>query len=94
MIMHKNFIKLASITLALSVGFSAAWVQAKLPAPAPLNDEQKAKAEEAKLKAAEGVKKEADLLAKYQDKATDNFKSRAAKPSAPAASAVPDAKKP
>lgn len=94
MIMHKNFIKLASITLALSVGFSAAWVQAKLPAPAPLNDEQKAKAEEAKLKAAEGVKKEADLLAKYQDKATDNFKSKAAKSSAPAATTAPDLKKP
>jgi hypothetical protein len=106
MIMKKNIIKLTSIAFALSIGFTAAFVQAKLPAPAPLNDEQKAKAEEAKVKAAEGAKKEADLLAKYQDKAAENFKSRAAKqstspatasPSAPAAAptaVTPEAKKP
>ncbi len=92
--MQKQFIKLVSITFALSIGFAAAFVQAKLPAPAPLNDEQKAKAEEAKTKAAEGVKKEAELLAKYQDKAADNFKSRVAKPSTAAAPATSDVKKP
>ena len=85
MIMQKNIIKLVSIAFALSVGVSTAFVQAKLPAPAPLNDEQKAKAEEAKAKAAEAAKKEADLLTKYQDKAADNFKAKqAAKVSAPA----------
>lgn len=94
MIMQKNFIKLATITFALGLGFAAAFVQAKLPAPAPLNDEHKAKAEEAKVKAAEGVKKEADLLAKYQDKAADNFKSRAAKTSTPPTTATADVKKP
>jgi hypothetical protein len=76
MIMEKNTFKIASMALALSIGVSAAYVQAKLPAPAPLTDEQKAKAEEAKAKAAEGAKKEADLLAKYQDKAADNFRAR------------------
>jgi hypothetical protein len=91
MIMQKNTIKLASIAFALSIGFMAAFVQAKLPAPAPLNDEQKAKAEEAKVKAAEGAKKEADLLAKYQDKAAENFKARVAKQSTPPAVATPPA---
>ena len=101
MIMQKNIIKLVSIAFALSVGVSAAFVQAKLPAAAPLNDEQKAKAEEAKVKAAEAAKKEADLLTKYQDKATDNFKARSgakaatlAVPAAAPVATVPDAKKP
>jgi hypothetical protein len=98
-IMQKNIIKLASIALALSVGFTAAYVQAKLPAAAPLTDEQKAKAEEAKAKAAEAAKKEADLLAKYQDKAAENFKAKASAKSAgatvaPAAPVMAEPKKP
>jgi hypothetical protein len=98
--MQKNSRKLASIALALSIGVSAAYVQAKLPAAAPLTDEQKAKAEEAKAKAAETAKKEADLLAKYQDKVADNYKMKQAGklPSAavapPAAPIVVEAKKP
>ena len=91
MIMQKNIIKLVSIAFALSVGVSAAFVQAKLPAAAPLNDEQKAKAEEAKVKAAEAAKKEADLLVKYQDRAAETYKAKqAAKVAAPAT----DLKKP
>jgi len=53
---------------------------AKLPAP---TDEQKAKAAEAKARADESAKKDAELLAKSQDRAVDHYKrSRAAKPEA------------
>jgi hypothetical protein len=97
--MHKNMIKLAPIALALLVGVSAAYVQAKLPAPAPLNDEQKAKAEEAKTKAAESAKKEADLLVKYQDKAAANYLAKrvgtaTSAAASPAVSTAVEAKKP
>ena len=44
---------------------------AKLPPPTP---EQAATAEAAKTKAAETAKKDAELLAKYQDRAVENFK--------------------
>jgi hypothetical protein len=94
MIMQKNTIKLASIAFALSIGFTAAFVQAKLPAPAPLNDEQKAKAEEAKVKAAEGAKKEADLLAKYQDKAAANYLAKRTGSSVTGNAAMPQDKAP
>jgi hypothetical protein len=92
--MHKNMIKLAPIALALLVGVSAAYVQAKLPAPAPLNDEQKAKAEEAKAKAAESAKKEADLLVKYQDRAAANYLSKRSGNNATGSSALPQDKVP
>lgn len=46
---------------------------ARLPAPAPLNDEQKAKAEETKAKAADGAKKEAADLGRYQDKSAERY---------------------
>ena len=59
-------------TIALALFAGTAW--AKQPAPAPMTDEQKAKAEAAKAKTAEDAKKEAGLLAKYQDKAADNYK--------------------
>ena len=45
-------------------------VLAKLP---PLNDEQKAKAEETKAKAAEAAKKDAELLTKSQDRVADRY---------------------
>lgn len=61
----------ALTTIALALFAGTAW--AKLPVP-PMTDEQKAKAEEAKTKAAEAAKKESELLAKYQDKAADNYK--------------------
>lgn len=60
------------ITILCALCAGTAW--AKLPAPPPMTDEQKAKAEETKAKAAEAAKKEATLLAKYQDKAADNYK--------------------
>ena len=46
---------------------------AKLPPPAPLNDEQKAKAEETKAKAADAAKKAAADELRYQDKAADRY---------------------
>lgn len=61
----------AVMTVAIALCAGTAW--AKLPV-APMTDEQKAKAEETKAKAAEAAKKEATLLAKYQDKAADNYK--------------------
>lgn len=60
--------------LALVMTLSAGTAWAKLPAAPPLTDEQKAKAEAAKATAAEAAKKEAMLLAKYQDKAADNYR--------------------
>lgn len=68
-------VALTSIAVALFAG--TAW--AKLPAPPPMTDEQKVKAEEAKTKAAEAAKKDGELLAKYQDKAADNYKKGKAK---------------
>lgn len=57
----------------------------KLPAP---TEEQKAKAEAAKAKAAEGAKREAELLGKYQDRAADNYKrGKVVKTGAPAPAA-------
>ena len=61
----------AVMTIAIALSAGTAW--AKMPVPA-MTDEQKAKAEEAKTKAAEAAKKDSELLAKYQDKAADNYK--------------------
>ena len=46
---------------------------AKLPPSAPMNDEQKAKAEETKAKAADAAKKAAADELRYQDKAADRY---------------------
>ena len=46
---------------------------AKLPAAPPPTDEQKAKAAEAKEKAAEGAKKDAADLSRYQDKSAERY---------------------
>lgn len=46
---------------------------AKLPPPAPMTDEQKAKAEETKAKAADTAKKAAADELRYQDKAADRY---------------------
>ena len=62
----KAFVLLVAMSLAL---FGNSW--AKLPAP---TDAQKAAAEVAKEKAAESAKKDAELLAKAQDRAADNYK--------------------
>ena len=59
-----------AVVIAALCLFTAGAVFAKLP---PLNDEQKAKAEEAKAKTAEGAKKEAELLGKAQDRVADRY---------------------
>lgn len=83
--------ELGNVVAAVAIVFATitgtAW--AKLPAPAPMTDEQKAKAEEVKAKAAEAAKKDGEMLAKYQDKAADNYrkgqgmKGKAATPAKP-----------
>lgn len=76
----------AVMTIAIALSAGTAW--AKLPAPPPMTDEQKAKAEETKAKAAEAAKKDATLLAKYQDKAADNYKKGQGKAKGAAAAAA------
>lgn len=56
------------VAATLLVGTSVAI--AKLP---PLNDEQKAKAEEAKVKKAEADKKDAEALSKAQDRVAEHY---------------------
>ena len=74
-------IRTAIVALALVMA-GGAW--AKLPAPSP---EAAAKAAEAKVKADEAAKKDAELLTKYQDKAVVNYKkNKGSKPSAEKAS--------
>jgi hypothetical protein len=60
----KTTIHALVVSLSLCLGLIAAPIQAKLPPPSA---EAKVKAEEAKAKAAETAKVEAELLAKYQD---------------------------
>lgn len=57
-----------ALLLALTVASAGAW--AKLPPP---SDEAKAKAEEAKLKAAETAKADAELLGKSQDRVAERY---------------------
>lgn len=68
---------------------------AKLPTPV-LSDEQKAKAEEAKAKAADVAKKEASDLGRYQDKTADRYfrEMKAAGKTVPAPTWVPPAPPP
>jgi hypothetical protein len=80
----KNRAAITALAMALAAG--TAW--AKLPA-APMTDEQKAKAEEAKAKAAEAAKKEGELLARYQDKAADNYRKSQGKSKVAAAPTKP-----
>jgi len=74
---------------------------AKMP---PLTDEQKAQAEAARAKAAEGAKKEAEMLSKSQDRVAEKYAAQlkaqgkpfnptpiAAPAAAPAAAAAPPA---
>lgn len=60
-----------TMAILLAAGFSAGAALAKLPPAPPQTDEQKAEAA-AKKKAAD--EKEAELNAKYQDKAVANYK--------------------
>ena len=61
-------IRIVIMTVAMAATAGAVW--AKLPA-APVDP---AKAAEAKAKADEAAKKDADVLAKYQDKAVANYR--------------------
>ena len=85
-----NARKIGMTVAALLASGAFGLASAKLPAPPPPTDEQKAKAAEVKLKADEAAKREADLLGKYQDRAVANFKSTSS--SKPAGTA-PAAKK-
>jgi hypothetical protein len=64
----KTFLKLATAMLACCV---VGLASAKLPAPPPVDP---VKAEEAKQKAAEAAKKEAELLGKAQDRVAERYK--------------------
>jgi len=64
---------IASLATALAMALTLGTAWAKLPAQ-PMSDEQKAKADETKAKAAEAAKKAGEQLAKYQDKAVDNYR--------------------
>ena len=66
-----NARKAGLAVVAALTGLAFGIASAKLPPP---TDDQKAKAAEAKVKADEAAKKEAELLGKYQDRAADNFK--------------------
>lgn len=63
---------------ALAFALSAGLAQAKIPV-APMDDAAKAKAEEAKVKAADAAKKESELLAKSQDRVVEYYKKGQAK---------------
>jgi hypothetical protein len=66
-----NTAKLLAVGLAMALCIGLA--NAKIPAPV-MDDAAKAKAEEAKTKAADAAKKDAELLAKAQDRVADRYK--------------------
>jgi hypothetical protein len=67
---------LAAGTLAFAL--SAGLAQAKIPVP-PMDDAAKAKAEETKAKDADAAKKDAEQLAKAQDRVVERYKKGQAK---------------
>jgi hypothetical protein len=71
---------------ALAFALSAGLAQAKIPVP-PMDDAAKAKAEEAKAKAADAAKKNAEQLAKAQDRVVERYKKGQAKEAKPAPAA-------
>jgi len=71
---------------ALAVALSAGLAHAKIPVP-PMDDAAKAKAEEAKAKAADAAKIEAEQLAKAQDRVAERYKKGQGKGAEPAAAA-------
>lgn len=66
-----NMSELWKLLFALVACCAFGVAHAKLP---PLNEDQKAKAAEAKSKADEAAKKDAEALGKSQDRAADNYK--------------------
>lgn len=88
-----KFAKLFAAALVLGLGAGIA--NAKIPAPV-MDDAAKAKAEETKAKAADAAKKDAELLAKSQDRVAERYKKGQAMggtPAADAKGAKPAAKK-
>lgn len=80
---------------ALAFALSAGLAVAKIPVP-PMDDAAKAKAEETKAKAADAAKKDAELLAKSQDRVVERYKKgqgKAATKPAPAAKSAAAGKK-
>jgi succinyl-CoA synthetase beta subunit len=71
---------------ALALVLSAGLAQAKIPVP-PMDDAAKAKAEAAKVKAADAAKKDAELLAKSQDRVVERYKKGQVKGGKPAPAA-------
>lgn len=63
-----------AIIAALALAMIGGPLWAKLPAPPPMTEEQKAAAAAKAAKAAEGAKKEGELLAKYQDLTAEKYK--------------------
>jgi hypothetical protein len=61
-----------TIAIAVLCAITASGVYAKLPAP-QLSDEQKAKAEETKAKAADAAKQDGELLSKAQDRIVERY---------------------
>jgi hypothetical protein len=71
-----NTRKLLAAALVMALGAGIA--NAKIPAPV-MDDAAKAKAEETKAKAADAAKKDAELLAKSQDRVAERYKKGQAK---------------
>jgi hypothetical protein len=84
-------IKASVIGAALVLALTAGLANAKIPAPV-MDDAAKAKAAEAKVKADEGAKKEAEQLAKAQDKVADRYKKGKGKPAGKQVASAPAAK--
>ena len=78
----------AAIVAAICLALVGGPLWAKLPAPPPMTEEQKAAAAAKAAKAAEATKKEAELLAKYQDLTAEKYKKELAAKSAPAPKAA------
>ena len=76
--MKKTTSLLTGLLVALAVAGVAGTASAKLPV-APETPESKAQAQEASAKAAAALKKEAEDLGRYQDKAVARYKERQAK---------------
>ena len=77
------------IAAALVMALGAGIANAKIPAPV-LDDAAKAKAEEAKTKAADAAKLEAEQLAKAQDRVVERYKKEHGLGGKPAAAAKGD----
>lgn len=82
------------VAAALAFALNAGFANAKIPV-APMDDAAKAKAEETKAKAADAAKKDAELLAKSQDRVAERYKKgqgKGGKPAPAAKDAVPGKK--